>query len=118
MKQKKLPVVLLVMVYLVQIFFSTFAFADDNSTDSKTGQAKQVTVFNDLNGHWAQNQIQFLADKSYIKGYAANGGYSIKPDANITRAEYLSVLIKTKKLSVISKNVKPFNDVKASDCSN
>lgn len=47
--------------------------------------------FNDIAGHWAQENIVKLAEKKIINGYPDG---SVKPDANITRAEIAVILVK------------------------
>lgn len=45
--------------------------------------------FNDISGHWAENEIRRAASLGWIKGYADG---SFKPDQNITRAEAASMI--------------------------
>ena len=57
------------------------AFADTN-----------VKIFRDARGHWASNEIDAYVRRGIISGYADN---TFKPDNNITRAEFLTLLSKT-----------------------
>ena len=45
--------------------------------------------FNDISGHWAENEIRRAASLGWIKGYTDG---SFKPDQNITRAEAASMI--------------------------
>lgn len=45
--------------------------------------------FNDISGHWAENEIRRAASLGWIKGYTDG---SFKPDQNITRAEVASMI--------------------------
>ncbi|MFD1177886.1 S-layer homology domain-containing protein [Paenibacillus puldeungensis] len=52
----------------------------------------QVVPFTDVTGHWVQPYIEALAKKGALTGYA-NG--SFKPNQEISRAEFASMLVKT-----------------------
>ncbi len=51
--------------------------------------------FSDTSGHWAETSIDRMADKGIIKG--DNG--SFRPDANITRAELITMVARALKLT-------------------
>lgn len=60
---------------------------------SKYAVAYVVKSFQDLNRHvWAKQPIEVLASKGIIQGTAAN---QFSPAKQITRAEYLTLLVKT-----------------------
>jgi len=67
-----------------------------------------AAYLNDINGHWAQQQIQALNDRSIIGGYP-NGAFN--PEGTITRAELASVLVKALNLPVSTTGYSSFNDV-------
>ncbi|MFC5604311.1 S-layer homology domain-containing protein [Sporosarcina koreensis] len=46
-------------------------------------------TFKDVNGHWAQKEIEFLKDNGWINGY--NDG-TFKPNATLTRAETAKII--------------------------
>ncbi len=48
-------------------------------------------VFNDITGHWAEDNIKKLIASGSINGYPDG---TFKPDNNITRAEFITVLVK------------------------
>lgn len=97
----------LVLTILMQLF-ANCVFAESSGKDT--------IFFRDISGHWAEESIKYLAERGLVKGYLTDNGYIIKPDTYITRAEYLTVLLKTKpNLKVLNTKVKLFNDVKDSD---
>lgn len=64
----------------------------------------------DLTGHWAGSTIQEWIDKGLAKGY---GDGSFKPDNNITRAEFISLV--NNAFGFTSKADIQFKDVKSSE---
>lgn len=105
-KKQRTASMLVAIVFLMQLLLSVTVSAEGIVSSQ---------VFSDINGHWAEKTILSMANKGYIKGYTAYNGYIVKPDSNITRAEFLTVLIKTKNLSVVKEKVKSFIDVKEGD---
>ena len=93
------------------VFFIQLLLSIAVSANSSVSQQ----IFNDLKSHWAEKTILSMAEKGYIKGYATENGFIVKPDSNITRAEFLTILIKTKNLSIVNGNAKKFTDVKDGD---
>jgi hypothetical protein len=67
--------------------------------------AEPAVSFTDINGNWAAANITNLAAAGAIKGYPDG---SFKPDNNISRAEFVTVLVKALKLAPASG--KTFND--------
>ena len=53
-------------------------------------------TFNDINGHWSQNNIEELVALGVISGYPDG---SFKPDGTITRAEFATLLVNAFKMS-------------------
>jgi uncharacterized protein YjdB len=51
-------------------------------------QASAATVLSDVNGHWAQSQIETMITKGVVAGYPDN---TFKPDKTITRAEFITM---------------------------
>jgi hypothetical protein len=58
-----------------------------------------VTTLNDIGVHWAKDYINTLVQSGALNGYPDN---SFKPDNNITRAEFATVLVKACQLPVES----------------
>lgn len=68
-------------------------------------------VFQDINGHWAQNDIVSMTTKGIIKGISNT---KFAPDAEITRAEFAALLQRA--LGIVGKNPQiPFHDVTPKD---
>ncbi len=72
--------------------------------------ADEQVKYADLEKHWAKDSIQLFHEQGYIKGY---GDSTFKPDNKITRAEFLTVLNETFKLTGTSDI--SFKDVKSDD---
>ena len=49
----------------------------------------QITIFKDIHGHWAQIEIEFLAENGWINGY--NDG-TFKPNGKLTRAHAAKII--------------------------
>jgi alpha-tubulin suppressor-like RCC1 family protein len=93
--------------------FTTIAEATSSGqTNTETGEKVETPVtpinvlkLNDIAGHWAEKSITKLVASGAISGYP-DGDF--KPDAKITRAEFVTVLVKAFKLE--TKTGKLFND--------
>ncbi|MDD5213318.1 MAG: S8 family serine peptidase [Candidatus Gracilibacteria bacterium] len=69
----------------------------------------QSTNLKDLTNHFSKKYVDELISRKVIKGYSDN---TFKPDNAITRAEYLSILMKALNISVDSSLVKSsFSDI-------
>lgn len=64
-------------------------------------------AFTDIKGHWAQKNIENLAEKSVVNGYTDG---SFRPDRMMTRAEFAAILVQA--LGLTSKGNKEFADTK------
>lgn len=53
---------------------------------------KSSSAFADTNGHWAENNINFTADKGIVKGETINGKSCFYPERNLTRAEFAVIM--------------------------
>ncbi|MCQ1528647.1 S-layer homology domain-containing protein [Lutispora saccharofermentans] len=57
---------------------------------------KHIHIFNDIDGHWAEDYIHKLGcDLGYVNGY---GDGTFRPDRNIARAEAAKIIVNVKKL--------------------
>jgi hypothetical protein len=73
--------------------------------DVKTG-----SVFNDIDNHWAKSEISTMSNKGYVNG---NNGM-FRPNDSITRAEFVSMMVRI--LDIESENANSsFTDVNSSD---
>lgn len=80
------------------LIFSTSALAENN-------------IPNDISGHWAEDSINILTSAGLISGYPDG---SFKPDAAITRAEFITIVNRLFGFNTMSE-VGIYNDIKASD---
>ncbi len=80
-----------------------------------------AAAFTDLKeDHFAYEAVNVLSKLGVINGYEENGGFSFKPDNNVTRAEFTAMLLRTRGMgSVGSTSLEnpPFPDVTTSDVS-
>ncbi|MFD0674410.1 S-layer homology domain-containing protein [Cohnella sp. GCM10027633] len=81
-----------------------------NSTYTVIRTAK---TFTDLNGHWAKADVESLASKLIVSGVS---GTSFAPNGNITRAEFVALLVRSLGLSLdTGATDAPFADVTPGD---
>lgn len=86
--------------------FTKFAvLAVEKEVKEATGQEKSTVNFTDIQGHWAEENIKTLVSSGAITGYSDG---SFKPNNNITRAEFATVLVKAFGLETSTGRV--FND--------
>ncbi|GAB7058269.1 hypothetical protein JCM16163A_50180 [Paenibacillus sp. YK5] len=55
------------------------------------------TSFSDISGHWAESQIKAAVAEGYVSGYQDG---TFKPSAEITRAEFIKMLVSALKIEV------------------
>ncbi|WP_161404852.1 S-layer homology domain-containing protein [Paenibacillus silvestris] len=79
--------------------FSKYAVLEKN--------AQSLTTFADIQGHWAQADIEQLVSKQIVDGMDAN---SFQPNSNMTRAQFVTILKKAMNLPVQTAT-KSFADV-------
>lgn len=77
------------------------AFTFGNSNNS---------TFSDIQVHWAQTAIEYLASTQIFNGITKNQFY---PNAQLTRAQFITVLSRAQGISTTTKA--PFSDVKPDD---
>ncbi len=75
-------------------------------------QTTSSSDYSDIVGHWAKDEITNMVNLGYIKGVVTNDGIKIQPDRNITRAEFVAVMVKILKAEAVNGKVKNFSDVK------
>ena len=57
--------------------------------DTKFGELKPSDAFEDVNGHWAEDYVEFAAMRRYVLGYPDK---TFRPDQHITRAETVTMV--------------------------
>lgn len=74
---------------------------DDDRTTSAAKEPekpKHIHIFNDIDGHWAEDYIHTLGcELGYVNGY---GDGTFRPDRNITRAEAVKIIVNVKQLKL------------------
>ncbi len=73
-------------------------------------QPVEKVAFNDIVGHWAQEEIEYMAAKGYVAGV---GSSEFAPDAGITRAEFSAILARMAGLMDDAAAAARFSDVPA-----
>lgn len=76
-------------------------------TNGGAGIYTTAMIFKDAKDHWANGEISQMATKGYIKG--SDG--SFRPDENITRAEFVSLIARIKGLDLNGQKASDFKDV-------
>ncbi|MGQ7887171.1 S-layer homology domain-containing protein [Paenibacillus sp. WC2504] len=66
--------------------------------------------FRDLQGHWAKTDIEWLASKLILNGMTDE---QFAPEANVTRAEFAAMLVRS--LGLVETKVNVFHDVQSTD---
>ncbi|MGI5922218.1 MAG: S-layer homology domain-containing protein [Syntrophomonadaceae bacterium] len=85
--------------------FTKFAVIASEKETATIPPTPPVINLNDISGHWAEASIKLLVNAGAVAGYPDN---SFKPDNNITRAEFATILVKAFKLQ--PQNGKVFAD--------
>ncbi|MDD4369205.1 MAG: S-layer homology domain-containing protein [Oscillospiraceae bacterium] len=67
-------------------------------------------AFNDIAGHWAQAEIEYMAAKGYVAGVGEN---QFAPESKITRAEFAAILARMAGLADNVGAAERFSDVPA-----
>ncbi|QSF44730.1 S-layer homology domain-containing protein [Paenibacillus tianjinensis] len=74
------------------------------------GSVSAAPAAKDIQGHWAQNQLQDWLNKGYLQGYADG---TVKPNKPITRGEYVALVNRlfgfTETASIAFKDLKSSN---------
>ncbi|MHB1127933.1 MAG: S-layer homology domain-containing protein [Bacillota bacterium] len=65
-------------------------------------------TFSDIQGYWAQAEIEAMASKHIVNGISAE---KFAPLANVTRAEFAAMIVRTLNLKYDTSMVNPFKDV-------
>jgi len=78
-RKKLIASTLVIILALVTITTTTLSFAASNS-------------FSDIGSHWANKNIMSLQNKKVINGYPDG---TFKPDGSMTRAEFITVMLRS-----------------------
>ncbi|SHJ75513.1 protein of unknown function, partial [Dethiosulfatibacter aminovorans DSM 17477] len=75
---------------------------------SKYALLSSTASFDDVFGHWAQKEIEFMAANDYVNGVGEN---AFDAQSSITRAQFVAILARMSGLEVDYDNMKTFSDV-------
>ena len=77
-----------------------------------TTQESEILIsFDDISGHWAATDIDFLVKKGIVKGI---GNKEFQPERTVTRAEFLAMIVRALGVKTVEYDNK-FTDVKNDD---
>lgn len=79
-----------------------------SAAESGAKGGEQPATFSDIQSHWAYKEIMELSAANIVNGFKDG---TFKPTGNVTREEFLKMLVELRKLPKVSSAV-PFNDVK------
>ncbi|MFD0872238.1 S-layer homology domain-containing protein [Paenibacillus residui] len=85
---------------------SLLAAGKEEPQEERTGAVKEakapVQVYlSDIKGHWGEQSIQQAIEAGYVDGYEDG---TFRPDSDITRAEYVTMVTKAMGLNPLKKN--------------
>ncbi|WP_209812902.1 S-layer homology domain-containing protein [Ammoniphilus resinae] len=85
--------------------YGGLVLAQGNQTESQTQEKQEADTdkssptlpkdYYDIDSHWAKKEIEKLIDKGIVTGRKQNGVLVIDPSTNVTRAEFISMLVKS-----------------------
>ncbi len=81
---------------------------EELAKEQKFPQLKPHVKLTDIGGHWAEKNIMYLVDRGIINGYADG---TFKPDKNITRAEFVTIIVKA--LDLATSKINSFSDIES-----
>jgi hypothetical protein len=91
-----------------RLLASGFALALTVQLSGAALLTSQAATATDLQGYWAQQEIQKLMDRNVIGGYPDG---TFRPNGQITRAEFAAILVKALNITPQANNYASFNDV-------
>ncbi|ANS76979.1 hypothetical protein AWM70_22305 [Paenibacillus yonginensis] len=101
---KKIGLGLLSAALAVNIFVGSAvsnAATFGGSDGAASTQSASTAGFKDTKGHWAEAAIKTAVAKGYVSGYTDG---TFKPNAEVTRAEFLKMLVAAMKLDTVAAN--------------
>jgi len=85
----------------------------DLPTQNPDNEQQSQQVFNDMSGHsWAADSVKILYNKGVVSG---DGSGSFKPDANVTRAEFITMICLAFDVVIDIGKEQSFNDISQDD---
>lgn len=101
---------LLTILVICLIFFLLLQMYPVKQADAATLEksSQSFDTFKDLEGHWAEEEILRLVKLGVVAGYQDK---TFRPKQNISREEFVKLLIISLKLVPVNKNDLPFTDL-------
>jgi S-layer homology domain len=87
----------------------TAAFAAEDTADKMLGYYAEDSL-----NHWASEDLHDFMQADILAGYDEDGFISVKPNGDITRAEFVAILLRAADVKTTASEVK-FSDVKKGD---
>ncbi|SDP28572.1 fibronectin type 3 domain-containing protein [Paenibacillus sp. yr247] len=97
----------LVWVSIFLLLFSIFAPYPAAMAATNSNNDAQTVKFRDIQSHWAYNEIMELSAANIVAGFEDG---TFQPNGNVTREQFLKMLVELRKLPRTS-NAVPFKDV-------
>jgi hypothetical protein len=94
----KKSILLLLIVYL---------FVVNTNFESANADSTSPVLFSDISTHWAKETIVQAVNSGYVLGYPDG---SFQPDKNVTRAEFIKLIVGSMKLSVTNETYSNWYD--------
>ncbi|NQX60788.1 S-layer homology domain-containing protein [Paenibacillus qinlingensis] len=98
---------------------TTFALVDGQTVATMRSNGSGIFAivqsdknFNDMSGHWAENDVHMLASKLLIKGMTTDG---FEPEAAVTRAQFAVMLSRSLGITQKDGALQEFKDVHETD---
>ncbi len=84
----------------------------ENDRDGYYAATMSYQTFEDVISHWAQRDIEFLVARGAVSGSSRNRFY---PDSDITRAEFVTFLVKAMGIKLYKPEKESYDDVDDND---
>lgn len=68
--------------------------------------ANLANIYDDIGSHWAKDYIIYMTDRKIVSGYSEDGQTLFRPDDNMTRAEFASMIA-----NYLNINLEDYSDV-------
>ena len=88
----------------------TLLFSTSHFSTFGVGYKADVTVFTDITGHWAKDDIEFVAARGLLSGTGSN---QFNPNTGMTRGMFVTALGRLAGVSADSYKTGKFSDVRA-----
>lgn len=109
-KYKKVKLLTVVCFTIFQCLGCSPSVASNTYEPPQTGYIQKNGGFEDIEDHWAKQAIERLVESGIVSGIDE---HHFAPDQSVTREQFVSLLMRTMKLPVVSDQA-PFSDIPSS----